>query len=587
MRRISKQVSALLVGWALVFGSTVPAAQAQQNPPSNQSFVGGRFVARQYNYPGMNIAPGVNNPAGTATIVLHSGQVRLQDGRTIVPFSAGGQNILGNPGPTAAPAIPIYVGAGTTRELVTPTAVSGCYIGAPQDISCKITAVFANAHGTGELVTSGSFGIQEAINDAAFWGGGVVAVDPSENFYAGGAATITAAMAAANEVPGVCLEDDRTGQPTLWEPLAGPTALGTPATLTAVTALPSTAPVGTFTATAYNMCIAYVDILGQEGNCSVSFVNTGAGATSSFVFSPPAASAGAVGYTIYIGLTGAGSTTLQYKVPLVAQPTVIGAYPLANGVCTLTTVELVTPACAVANTTFNQVGATATVTAITLSTSPISPYVTTTSTTSIYVPNPGGRTTYTYTPTAGLGAPGGMPSAWLPFTIGAAAATLVPNVVATVNLPPQFANILGRKFQICGDLTTTASVATIIDIQFQWDSMGQDTAGKGVLVGDMTGVVTTALVTAGHATFCQDFMTTVAGAAATAGSINHTNSYGGIGGLTIAPSGVLADCMTGATNGGTALLNLSVDSRINIIYLHTSGTDGAGWTMQHLTIKQI
>src|ERR1700675_48044 len=112
MRRLLKQVSVLLVGWALVFGSLVPTAQAQQNPPSNQSFVGGRFVARQYAYPGIQIAPGVNNPAGTATITLHSGQVRLQDGRTIVPFSAGGQNILGNPGPSAAPAIPLDIEIG-------------------------------------------------------------------------------------------------------------------------------------------------------------------------------------------------------------------------------------------------------------------------------------------------------------------------------------------------------------------------------------------------------------------------------------------------------------------------------------------
>src|ERR1700676_5204182 len=218
MRRIIKQISALLVGWALVFGSTVPAAQAKQNPPSNQSFVGGRFVARQYNYPGMNIAPGVNNPAGTAIIVLHSGQVRLQDGRTIVPFSAGGQNILGNPGPTAAPAIPIYVGAGTTRELVTPTAVSGCYIGAPQDISCKITAVFANAHGTGEVVTSGSVGIQEAINDAAFWGGGVVEVDKSEEFYYGGSATVNSALIAALEMPSVVIADERSYATEYWYP---------------------------------------------------------------------------------------------------------------------------------------------------------------------------------------------------------------------------------------------------------------------------------------------------------------------------------------------------------------------------------
>jgi hypothetical protein len=564
--------------------SVVPL-KAQQNPPSNQSFVGGKFVARQYVYPGIQIAPGVNNPSGAATITLHSGQVRLPDGRTIVPFSAGGTNILGQPGPY--PAIPIYVGAGTARELVTPTAVSGCFIGAPQDVSCKITATFANAHGSGEQVTSGSFGIQEAINDASFWGGGVVSVDPSENFYAGAAQTITTAMAAAAPISGVTLEDDRVGPPTYWNAVAGATALATPTTLTAVTSLPSTTPVGTFTATAYNMCIAYVDIYGQEGNCSTSFVNTGAGATSSFIFSPPAASAGAVGYTIYIGLTGAGNTTLQYKVPLVTQPTVIGAYPVGNGVCTLTSVEFVTPACAVANTTYNQAGATATVTAITLSTSPIQPEVTTASTTAIYIPSPGGRTTYTYAPSGNAGAGGSIPSSWLPFTITTAAATVTPNVVGTINFPPNYMNVLGKRVEVCGEMTSTATAATIVDVQFQWDGFGQNTAGKGVLIADGTSTPTAALATAGHATFCQDFETTVISASATGGTINHVNTFGGVGGLTIVAGGPLTDAMPGANNVGVGSLNLALDSRLNIIYLHTTSTDGAGWILQNVTVKQM
>lgn len=558
---------------------------SQQNAPSSQSFVGGKFVARNYVYPGVAIAPGVNNPAGAATITLHQGSVRLADGRSIVPWTAGGFNILGEPGPY--PAIPITVGAGTTKETVTPTAVSGCFIGAPNDISCKITATFANAHGTGEVVTTGSAGIDEAALDAAFWGGGVVSVDASANFYLGGAATVTAAMAAAPTIGGVTLEDDRNGPPTFWNALAGATSLATPATLTAVTALPSTTPTGAFTATNYNMCIAYVDIYGQEGNCSTSFVNTGAGATSSFIFSAPAASAGAVGYTIYIGLTGAGSATLQYKVPLVTQPATVGAYPAANGVCTLTQVELVTPACAVANTSYNQLGATATVTAITVNTSPIQPQATTTSTTSVYVPNPGGRTTYTYAPSSSVGAGGAMPSSWLPFTIGAAAATTVPNVAGTINIAPQYMNVLGKKIEVCGDLTTTASTATIVDIQFQWDAFGQNTAGKGVLIADETATPTAAIATAGHATFCQDFETTVTGAGATAGTINHVNSFGGVGGLTLLAGGPLTDAMPGANAAGTGSLNLALDTRLNIIYLHTTGTDGTAWTLQNVTIKQM
>jgi len=305
------------------------------------------------------------------------------------------------------------------------------------------------------------------------------------------------------------------------------------------------------------------------------------------VFSPPAASAGAVGYTIYIGLTAAGSTTLQYKVPLVTQPATVGAYPVGNAVCALTAVEFVTPACAVANTTYGQVGATATVTAITVNTSPIQPEVTTASTTSIYLPSPGGRTTYTYTPSGSAGAGGSVPSSWLPFTITTAAATVTPNVVGTINFPPNYMNVLGKKIEVCGEMTSTATAATIVDVQFQWDAFGQNTAGKGVLIADGTSTPTAALATAGHATFCQDFETTVTSATATGGTINHVNTFGGVGGLTVVAGGPLSDAMPGANNAGVGSLNLALDTRLNIIYLHTTATDGAGWILQNVTVKQM
>src|SRR5208337_5414053 len=127
-----KQFLAFVAAFLLTFtGLTPSSVKAQgQNPPSHLSFVGGKFVARNYVYPGVQIAPGTNIPSGAGTIALYSGSIRLQDGRTIVPFSAGGYNILGQPD-VRFPAIPIYVGVGTTRELVTPTAVSGCFVGAP------------------------------------------------------------------------------------------------------------------------------------------------------------------------------------------------------------------------------------------------------------------------------------------------------------------------------------------------------------------------------------------------------------------------------------------------------------------------
>lgn len=575
MRKLSSIVMAVVLALLPLAGTPVMAQG--QNPPSNQSFVGGMFVAKNYNYTGVRINGGGGAANTTYSIQVSAGSIRLADGRTIVPFSAGGINIQGQPG--TFPAIPISVGAGTVEETVTPTSVSGCYIGAPQN-SCTITAAFTKAHGYGEVVSSGSVGIQEAVNDAAYWGGGLVTVDKSEDINYGGAAVVSAAIVAALPMPTVSVMDTRGMAPTFWNPMGGATVLATPATLTAVTALPSATPVGAFGTGTYHMCIAYVDAMGQEGTCSADFSQAGL-ATGSFIFSAPAASTGAVGYTIYIGLTGGGVTNLDYKVPLVTQPSAVGAYPVANGVCILTTVETVTPACAVTNTSYGQVGATATVSVITLSTSPINPQTTVVSTTSIYVPNPGGRTTMIYAPGAHLGTLGTITSS-LAFPITTAAATIVPDVAGTINLAPGLMNFLGKTLEVCGEMTSTASAATIVDVQFQWDSMGQNTAGKGVLIGDLTATAT--LATTGHITFCQDFQTTVVSASATGGSINHVGGFVGVAGVTVAAAAGGSDVVT---PGAIGSLNLAVDSRINVIYLHTTATDGAGWVLQNLTAKLI
>jgi hypothetical protein len=574
MRKLSV-VSVLLT--LLAIAGTPLAAQV--NPPSNQSFVGGRFVAKNYAYPGVRIFSG-NNASGAATITLSSASVRLQDGRTIVPFSAGGFNILGQPG--SFPAIPITVGAGTTKETVTPTAASGCYVGAPQG-SCSITATFANAHGQGELVTSGSAGIQEAINDAAFFGGGLVTVDGSANFYLGGSASVTAAIVAALPMPSVAIEDTRSYAVQYWtvQPSAS-TILAAPAVLTNTTVTNSTTPAGLYTnANAYVLCVTYVDVLGQEGQCSPTFSQTPTAATgNSFSVAAPVAATGAVGYRVYISLTN-GTYTLSYLVPLVTQPTVVGAYPVANGVCTLTTIELTTPACAVANTSYGQLGSAATVTALTLSTSPIIPQITIASSTTVYVPDPGGRQSYAYAPGMHLGTPG-LPASTLAFTITTGALTIVPNVVGTINVPPGFMNQVGRTIEVCGEATTTATAATIEDIQIQWDSVGQNTAGKGVLIGDFS--ATNTLATTGHLTFCEDFETTVASASATGGSINHVGGFLTSGGVTTAAASGGGDVVTPGTIGS---LNLADDARINIIYLHTTSTDGAGWILQNAFVRVI
>lgn len=554
--------------------------RAQQNPPSNQSFVAGRYVARNYNYTGIRIFSGNTSGAGAATFSLSSASIRLPDGRTIVPFSAGGTNTSG--AAQALPAIPITVGSGTTKETVTPTAITGCYIGAPQG-TCQITATFNNAHGQGEVVTSGSCGIQESINDAGSYGGGVAEVDASLNQICG-TATVNSDLAAAIVVPPVSIEDTHLGTPQYWNPTGGTTTLAAPATLTSTTVgfginganTTGGFYVGTNT---YNVCISYVDLMGQEGPCSATFsgLTAGTGSTNQIGIAAPAASAGAVGYTVYITLNG-GSYGLNYKVPLA---TYANGVATGNGVCTLTTIETTTAACAVASTSYGQSGSNAVVSALTVNTSPINPQSTVVSSTSQYVPNAGGRTTYIYAPSSRVGIPG-VPMQFTPFTISAAAGTTVPTVLGTVNLPAGILNIVGRTIEVCGYATTSASTATIENIQVQWDARGQNTAGAGVLVSNQSVTLTASSVL--QISFCTQLQGTVTSAASvTGGSVQALAGYqnDGIASLSAGAAG------TQIIKGSTASLNLFEEARINIIYLHTTGTEGTALTLNGLTIRAI
>jgi hypothetical protein len=449
--------------------------------------------------------------------------------------------------------------------------------------SCSFTATFANAHAGGVSIISGDNGLAEAINDAHSTGG-VVRIDPGSGITNAQLNSTTAVY------HNVVLEDDRSGAVQYWNPQGGLTTLAAPATLTATTVgfgLNGAATTGgAYTGTStYVVCIAYVDAMGQEGPCSATFsaLTAGTGAVNQIGFSAPAASTGAVGYVPYISLAS-GSYALAYKVPLVTQPATAGAYPVSNGVCTLTTVETITPACAVANTTYGQSGSAAIVSALTLNTSPIDPQITTVSSTTVYTPNAGGRTTVTYVPGSRI-ALGGMPTAFLPFAISAAEATTVPSVLGTINVAPGLMNFVGRTLEICGKATTTASTATIVSIQFQWDSMGMNTAGKGVQIGNLSITPAAAFSTTKVITFCEDFQTTVAGATATAGSINSVGGFIATSGVSSAAAGQGAG--SDASIGAVGSLNLAADARINVISVHTTGTDGAALTLQSLTAKVI
>jgi hypothetical protein len=158
----------------------------------------------------------------------------------------------------------------------------------------------------------------------------------------------------------------QNGNPVFWNlQQTASTFLAVPATLTATTVgfglNGANTTGGTYTgASTYHACIAYVDVAGQVGACSADFsaLTAGSGTTNQIGFSAPAASAGAVGYVVYISLAG-GTYSLAYQAPLTSSQ------------CTLTKIETVTPACAVANATYGQSGSAAIISALTLNTSPV------------------------------------------------------------------------------------------------------------------------------------------------------------------------------------------------------------------------
>lgn len=169
MKRFSKLVAAL----ALTLLSVGAFGQANLTTPvtAHDSYKVGIFNAGAYNYQ-TSVYSG-STGTGAYTISLYAPTITLEDGRQVLPFgfsTVATENV-------AIPPITIGNPGSTTQETVTPTSVSGCNIqnqGAAAQGLCQITATFTYSHGRGEMITSGDAGWQEAMNDAAANGGGLV-----------------------------------------------------------------------------------------------------------------------------------------------------------------------------------------------------------------------------------------------------------------------------------------------------------------------------------------------------------------------------------------------------------------------------
>lgn len=156
----------------------------------------GSINASEYYYGGPSAGlPGalqvsIGAPSGAGSVTLTDGYVVLSDHTNVNPLNTNA---------------PILIGAGSNQETVTPTAISNNTPSVYQ--SAVVTATFANAHGVGDPIASGTCGLQEALNDAFARGGGTVIVDAGWTRLGGTTAMIDAATIPA----GVSILDNRAG----------------------------------------------------------------------------------------------------------------------------------------------------------------------------------------------------------------------------------------------------------------------------------------------------------------------------------------------------------------------------------------
>jgi hypothetical protein len=241
------------------------------------------------------------------------------------------------------------------------------------------------------------------------------------------------------------------------------TSLAVPATLAAGTVVFAASPVGTWAASAYYFCVTYVDALGGEGPCSLTYNQTPTVNYSATITSP-AASAGAVGWRFY---AGTGSLATAYLMPITS----------AN--CTLTTLELVMPACAI--------GSNGVFLAPPVTTTSLKPNTQTSPTVNVSQPLPQSHTTFAYAPTNSV--PASFQTHYGPFPAFGSTTSGQLDIIGSFNLPTGFLNYIGRSVKIRGKITTgtlnTAALPTL-NVQIAW--AGGTTAGVGINTCALEGV---------------------------------------------------------------------------------------------------
>jgi hypothetical protein len=588
-------IGVLLLTAACAFSQNFPGAQGN---PSNLTRPGGVLYAPAFFWSARVISGVTTTGSGTIIIASSSnggaGGLQLADGTTL-PL----QTVFS----TFTP-ITVDWGQGN-QETVTPTAVSVATcpagnLGVGGSMQCAyVTASFNNTHGQSAVVIDGTFGLQTAIDYANSLGGGTVTIDPAWSQMGGTDTLINAAIPFSN----VTIADFRKNAPQNWTSLPSTTTLlaaGT--TLTPQLACdathqfcsdPTIAGSASWSGAVYG-CYTLVDINGNESPCSSTQTYTSAASKAiDMGVSFTARTDNVVGWKPYLSVSG-GTYVLAYSVPLLTQPTVLLAAPVSAGVCTLTTLETTTPACAIANSTYNQTGSTVGVstlfkggmqfTGYPVVSNTLAPEIGSVSATA-YNPSEEAHATYAYVPGNRVGV-AGVQSEHIVFPITAAAQTAVGEVAGSIPLPANFMNYVGRTIEVCGLFVKTSTTAdTLTKFQLWWDAEGSNvTAGTPVQLTNMQSTYATALAAAANFQFCQQVTTTVASTTATGGTITP-----GQGWLTVTQVAAGANPSASSTNLVAAVgsLNLALPAHLSLVVNHATGTDGAGATLIGATLRVV
>jgi hypothetical protein len=222
--------------------------------PSTQSRVGGTFVA--YNY-GLWSLPVNSMPSGTGSITftVTNCTVNLGDDRLIMPFATNA---------------PLRVGT----ETVTVSAVgAGCLLNSYMIGAGSITATVSNAHTVADVLSSGTFGLQEALNDAGNSGGGVVVVDSAWQNLGGTSAMIIAATLPSNTQ----IQDLRTGTAVFVGSIAAGTATPLPGAVINATQsnVAGTTQINVQNTSADNAASSDVVCTADNGSNSTNYIDMG------------------------------------------------------------------------------------------------------------------------------------------------------------------------------------------------------------------------------------------------------------------------------------------------------------------------